>query len=100
MVRIVTYIRTSGLLRCDRENLADLISVGTAPVSIAKQRELPRMPPRVGVVTIGDACEKRLVTERVELATVENCVICDCTSAIRTSEIILSQSVIYSEEGE
>ena len=72
MVRIVTYlkVRTSGLLhvRCDRENLADLISVGTAPVSIAKQRELPWMPPRVGVVTIGDACEKRLVTERVELA--------------------------------
>ena len=51
------------------------------------------MPPRVGVVTIGDACEKRLVTERVELATSESCVICDCTSAIRTSEIILSQSV-------
>ena len=52
------------------------------------------MPPRVGVVTIGDACEKRLVTERVELATSESCVICDCTSAIRTSEIILSQSVL------
>ena len=51
------------------------------------------MPPRVGVVTIGDACEKRLVTERVELATSESCVICDCTSAIRTSEIILSQSI-------
>ena len=30
------------------------------------------MPPRVGVVTIGDACEKRLVTERVELATSES----------------------------
>ena len=46
----------------------------------------------IGGCDYRDACEKRLVTERVELATSESCVICDCTSAIRTSEIILSQS--------